>query len=168
MANIWQLHCAVHTVRALIPFQSQLRWVKRKIPSQARTSLTNPSVYLGGFDHISALRDVGFSLQGKHVLELGTGWFPVIPLMLRLAGASRVYLTDVERLIDRNTILVAADFLLTKKQDLAQKLDIDLGGIEQLLIAPRHISFDELLQWFQLEYICPFDAGKTYSRSTAS
>jgi hypothetical protein len=56
--------------------------------------------------------------------------------------------------------LVAADFLLSKKEDLAQKLNIDIAGIEQLLLAPRNLSFDGLLQWFQLAYICPFDAGK--------
>jgi hypothetical protein len=51
-------------------------------------------------------------------------------------------------------------FLLSKKEDLAQKLNIDIAGIEQLLLAPRNLSFDGLLQWFQLAYICPFDAGK--------
>ena len=159
VANRWQLHCAAHTVKALLPFKRQLRAVKRRIASSPHV-VAESSVYPGGFDHISALRDAGFTLEGKHVLELGTGWFPVIPLMLRLGGASRVYLTDVEHLLDQNTILVAADFLLSKKEDLAQKLNIDIAGIEQLLLAPRNLSFDGLLQWFQLAYICPFDAGK--------
>ena len=85
---------------------------------------------------------------------------PVIPLMLRLAGASRVYLTDVERLMDQSTVLVAADFLLNKKEDLAHNLSIDVAQIENLLITPRHLSFDELLQRLNFAYICPFDSGE--------
>ena len=93
---------------------------------------------------------------------------PVVPLMLRLAGASRVYLTDVERLMDQSTILIAIDFLLNKKENLADKLSIDVAQIENLLITPRHLSFDELLQWLNFAYICPFDLASIQSRSTAS
>ena len=85
---------------------------------------------------------------------------PVVPLMLRLAGASRVYLTDVERLMDQSTILIAIDFLLNKKENLAGRFSIDVAQIENLLITPRHLSFDELLQWLNFAYICPFNSGK--------
>jgi hypothetical protein len=71
-----------------------------------------------------------------------------------------VYLTDVERLLDRSTILIAAEFLLSKKEDLAQQLKINSGRIQQLLSAPDGLSTDELLWWFGMTYICPFDAGR--------
>ncbi len=133
--------------------------MKRKIGSSPQV-VAEASVYSGGFDQILVLRNAGFSLEEKKVLELGTGWFPVIPLMLRLAGAGYVYLTDIEPLMDHNTVLTAADFLLTKKEDLAQRLHIDIARVEQLLAAPRNLSFDELLRWYELAYICPYDAGK--------
>jgi hypothetical protein len=163
----WQFHWALQTVKNVLPFNAQLRALKRKIIGGQHV-VSEASVYSGGFDHISALRDAGFSLDGKEVLELGTGWFPVIPLMLRLAGASRIYCTDVERLLDQSTVLIAADFLLNKKEELAQRLNVDVARIEQLLGAPRNLTFDDLLRWFQLEYICPYDAGKDLLWVTAS
>jgi SAM-dependent methyltransferase len=153
----WQFHWAFQAVKNVVPITGQLRALKRKI-GWCPLVIGEASVYDGGFDHISALRETGFSLDGKEILELGTGWFPVIPLMLRLAGAGRIYLTDVERLMDQSTVLVAADFLLNKKKDLAQRLGVDVARIEQLLAAPRNLSFDDLLRWFQFAYICPYDA----------
>ena len=157
--NKWQFHCAVHTLKTVLPFQKQLRAIKRRIVFSPHV-LTEPYVYPGGFDHIFALRYVGFSLKGKHVLELGTGWFPVIPLMLRLGGASRVYLTDIERLLDHETILVALIFFCTKNKTWHKNSKLMSDGLSIYLNVPPNLSFDELLRWFQFTYICPFEASK--------
>lgn len=50
-------------------------------------------------DHLGALRrlcpDTG---PGFHAVELGTGWFPLVPLCLHVAGADRVTMLDLEDL----------------------------------------------------------------------
>lgn len=45
-------------------------------------------------DLVSLVREVGASLDDAVVLELGTGWHPVFPILARLLGARRVMTID--------------------------------------------------------------------------
>lgn len=45
--------------------------------------------------HTRAAGRLESGLAGRHVLDLGTGWFPVVPLGLRLAGAGAVTTIDL-------------------------------------------------------------------------
>lgn len=43
--------------------------------------------------------------QGARLLELGAGWYPVIPVGFFLAGADLVYTVDISRLMDKQNLL---------------------------------------------------------------
>src|SRR5436305_15290696 len=49
--------------------------------------------------HLESYRTQHGTLPG-HVLELGTGWYPIIPIGLSLAGVERVTTMDVSPLCD--------------------------------------------------------------------
>jgi SAM-dependent methyltransferase len=93
--------------KALLPFQPTLRRLKRRIrpyrddPGNSRFALQQ------GLQQIRLLREAGIALHGD-ILEFGTGWLPIIPILYQLAGARRLFLTDVERLMDSHTIALAA------------------------------------------------------------
>ena len=57
------------------------------------------------------LRDANVSLEGATCVEIGTGWYPTFPLCLYLAGASRVYTYDLERLLKLEMTAELADRL---------------------------------------------------------
>lgn len=46
---------------------------------------------------MKVLRDLGFRVQGRDLLEIGTGWLPVFPLCFALAGARRCHTFDLHR-----------------------------------------------------------------------
>lgn len=46
---------------------------------------------------MKVLGDLGFRVQGRDLLEIGTGWLPVFPLCFALAGARRCHTFDLHR-----------------------------------------------------------------------
>lgn len=150
----WQFRCARNTLVAALPFQLQLRALKRRVMGKAHR-IHEASVYAGGFDQIKLLREAGLDLKGATVLELGTGWYPVIPLILRLAGAARIILTDEYSLLDRETLGAAVAFLNARQDDLAERLGIEARDIERALTLPESAPLDDALAALGLSYHVP-------------
>jgi SAM-dependent methyltransferase len=46
-------------------------------------------------DHVAFFRKYGTGFGQQAVLELGTGWYPIIPLSMYLAGMERIYTIDI-------------------------------------------------------------------------
>jgi hypothetical protein len=136
---MWQIHWAKNTLKTALPFQGQLRRLKRQFAGRPY-QINEKSVYAGGFDQICFLADVGLDVRGLDILEVGTGWFPVIPLMMRLAGARHVILTDAHALLDPETLYAAVKFLLERKADLA-KLRVSCSSRRRATLAKY------LLRW---------------------
>lgn len=55
--------------------------------------------------HAELLRSVDAGGAGPSVLELGTGWYPVVPIGLWLSGAGEVTTVDVTDLVSRERVL---------------------------------------------------------------
>lgn len=100
--------------------------------------------------HVEHWREAGRSgagddLTGVRVLEIGTGWFPLVPVGLVLRGADRVWTIDTQSLLDRDRVmavlrtysdLLAADRipatpsgLARLKSALARAGDLDADGL---------------------------------------
>lgn len=74
--------------------------------------------------HAGFFSEAGNNPKGKQVLELGTGWYPIIPLCFFLSGASRITTVDLTR------------FLITSKlkQAIAQLVKLETqGGLKKYL-----------------------------------
>ena len=141
---------------AALPFQRHLRRLKRRISGRAH-HIHEQSVYSGGLDQIALVQEAGLDLHGRTILELGTGWYPVIPLMLRLAGVERVVLTDVHALLDRETLQAAIDFLDARRTDLADRLGLTEVEIVRALALSDEAPLAEALEVLGLDYRVPFD-----------
>lgn len=55
--------------------------------------------------HMESLRQLSFSLQGRDMLEIGSGWLPVMPLCFTLAGVRRCYTLDLNRHLVPDAVL---------------------------------------------------------------
>ena len=55
--------------------------------------------------HLAAFRAAGGPAQGFVALELGTGWVPIVPLALALAGAQHAYTIDTQPLLRREQLI---------------------------------------------------------------
>ena len=134
-------------LKGMVPFQPQLRRLKRRFRPYEDNPANSDYCITNGLEQIAALRQAGVPLAGAEVLEFGSGWLPLIPLLFHLAGARRLVLTDVERLMDEQTIARAKRILIGQMHRIAEVV----GGQREQLMA----RLDEA---FQPEYHVPWNA----------
>jgi len=155
----WQVRCAKNTVLTLLPFRRQLQRIKRRFAKDPHP-IDASSVYDGAYEHIEALQKKGLELSSSVILEIGSGWYPVIPLMLRLAGARHLYLTDAHPLLDAEQLAAACRFLLDRKADIAQRLQLSLADVEQYLRVIPGETLNDGVARLGFSYLVPCDLGK--------
>lgn len=144
---------AIGALKSALPFQTQLRRAVRRI----RPYDTDPGQFwwtvVQGLDGIGHLRQAGGRLTGD-VLELGSGWLPVVPLLYRIAGARSLTLTDVERLMDSETVSAAKGVIGANLPMVAEKLGVGEDTVRGRLDEP-----------FSFSYEVPWDPSRLADRS---
>jgi SAM-dependent methyltransferase len=95
--------------------------------------------------------------RGRKVLEIGSGWEPLIPLLHYLSGAEIVYLTDLRRLLDKNTFKAAVQSMQRKRETITQALRLSNEEFQSALAYDEQASLDAILQRFRLSYLAPCD-----------
>src|SRR5258708_30985775 len=70
---------------------------------------------------VHAVSSLGIERDGAVVVEIGSGWCPILPLIYRYAGAGRVITVDRERLIDDNTFRGAVSFISNNLDRLTRR-----------------------------------------------
>ncbi|MGG5887638.1 class I SAM-dependent methyltransferase [Falsiroseomonas sp. HC035] len=141
-------HLAEAALRHAIPFRKALRRLKRRLQPYDDNASNSHYCITNGLEQIVALRRAGFDVRGKSVLEFGTGWLPLIPLLFHLAGAARLTLTDIDRLMDDQTIARARAIVRGRMDDIAAAL----GQPRDALLARLDVPM-------AYEYLVPWDAA---------
>ncbi len=139
--------------KTLLPFQGWLRRVKRRLTPYADTPANTDLAITQGLRQISMLRAASVDLCAD-VLEIGSGWLPVIPLLFRLAGARSLTLTDIERLMDAHTNDLARRAVAARAVDVAAALRITEAAVHAGLADP-----------FAPRYLAPWQPERTPSAS---
>lgn len=108
--------------RGLIPFASTIRRLKRR--GLPYTDNVGNSYYCidHGIRQIRALSESGVRIEGARVLEFGCGWLPLIPLLFSLAGAREVVMTDIDHLMDDQTVALAKQRIAERASDICEGL----------------------------------------------
>ena len=133
----WWLKAAAQGAVALVPGASRL---ERRVRAWAVSELTEDYV-LTKWKHVTThtravAEDPDSPLTGRLVLELGTGWFPIVPIGLALRGADVVTvdatphlhprqvaqtLVTLLRLVDEGAVVVPEGPRLTAARELAPR-----------------------------------------------
>ncbi len=99
------------------------------------------------FDHLSLSREVGLKAPFKS-LELGTGWYPVVPVCMFLAGAESVHSIDLNDLMSTEALRDTVYRFQTelKKDKLLRFEPFFIGSRISLLqeLFPYEMSKDQL------------------------
>jgi len=159
---MWQLHSAKSAAISFLPssVERRLRKVKRKIMPQP-LHISEVSACGGGLEQVFLLRQAGLDIRGRDLLEVGTGWAPVIPLILRLAGARHIYLTDAYELLDLRGLNASIAFLRERIGNLALRLKLTEAEVEQKLSVPPTEDLRSALSSLGMSYHVPFDYYNT-------
>lgn len=160
----WRLLVLKKAIVSRIPFREALRAFRRRKygypPDHANLVAT-----LENYSQIkSVIKRAGRSLAGATVLEIGSGWFPVVPIKLVSDGVGRVLMSDLTPHMDAITFVETVQFLKSIYSD--DSMIQSLTTIEALPIdylAPLNVdhiddnSLDYVISRAVLEHIPPAD-----------
>lgn len=152
----WQTRIAANSVKACVPFQAKLRKLKHSIKPPV-PSRHHELVLDGIFEQVAVIRQAGGQIKGAKVLEIGSGWIPIAPLLYRIAGAREVLLSDQHRLLHPSSVQAAVTFLKTRAGRISQALCVDEARICEVLDVSLQGSLDALLDALGLRYIVPLN-----------
>jgi hypothetical protein len=102
------------------------------------------------------------SIEGATILEIGTGWVPVLPLALYMMGASRVITFDLNRHLNPLLTMYATSMMRDCLPEIERRTGRDTAIMKarlDLLLSSGNMG--ELFHRAGIEYHAPADAGNT-------
>jgi hypothetical protein len=153
----WYVRCVKDNLRSVLPFQAQLRALKRRVVGYEPEYRQHPGVVGDALLQVAILREHFGTIEGRDLMEIGTGWEPIIPLIYRLAGARVVHLADVTKLISKDSLQAALDAVWKAKEKISSGLEIPAAQFDRILVAPKGDSIDADLRALGLIYQAPCD-----------
>jgi SAM-dependent methyltransferase len=157
----WHKAVLRNTLKAMIPGKQVIRQVMRRV----RPYQTNPTVDINLFNNamrqVDSLRAAGLDIAGRRVLEIGSGWHPIVPVTFIAAGARSVALTDIERLLDARLVRSAIDYVLARREELERR--IGASGFDRLAIPDGPLP--AMLDALGMSYTVPWRTAMTPSAS---
>lgn len=156
----WYWKCVIDSGKALFPFQNELRAIKYKLKPYAGDP-ANETLTIGqGLLQVEWMRAVR-PVEGMRILEVGTGWQPLIPIVFSLAGAREVLLTDRNRLCTASSFGSTLRGITANRQMICERLRIGGAQFDQALAGWKpEMGLETGLRHFRLRYLAPCDCQK--------
>lgn len=152
----WQVKCLIDNCKGLIPFQDSLRRFKRRVVPYQPIFSRGAFAIDEGLIQVEWLQETLGTLQGKRILEIGSGWELLLPMLFSLCGAERVYLTDLTALIDRHTLAGGLQSFRRNRQRILDALHLDADLFDRKF-AGEVGSQQEFLERNAFTYLAPCD-----------
>lgn len=154
----WQLRYAKNSLISSVPGYGRLRQFKRSFfPYDASLDAWTLEQ---GVQMLEMFRRTNVNVEGAVVLELGSGWKPVIPLLFRAAGAAQVILTDSERLLDARLLAETAKLLAREADGFSERLGVTTASVRSRLEVGGLRGLEQIAAQLGLRYLAPVDARK--------
>lgn len=152
----WQLRCVVEGVKGLVPFHDSMRRLKRHLIPYRPILGRGAFAIQEGLMQVRWLQEALGTLEGKVVLEIGSGWEPLLPLLFYACGASRVYLTDLTDLMDTATLAGTLESLHANRQPILDALGMDAARFDAMFSAPV-VSRADFFERYRFVRLAPAD-----------
>jgi SAM-dependent methyltransferase len=104
--KIWILKAVIQKGISLLPFNHRINFLFQKYVTKG-VNLTNhlfEDKLIHCSNHIKYYRKYAPGKTDFTALEIGTGWYPIVPIGLYLFGASKVYTIDISSLLSTDRI----------------------------------------------------------------
>jgi hypothetical protein len=129
----WQLQLLRAGIKKLLPFKSLLRKLKRRVSGYKPDGFNLDTTLEDAFKVVNQLKGSGRTLEDVVVLEIGSGWFPIFPIVYSLLGAKKVFLSDLQPYMDEETFQTAKRFIVNNAERISSKLGIPADRIRSVL-----------------------------------
>lgn len=161
----WVLKAAIQKIISFLPHSHKLNfWFQKNITkgvalteNHFNDKLTHCS------DHLIFCSKTQKNINELNIFEIGTGWYPVVPIGFFLNGAQKIYSIDISPLCTKERLLKTIDKFIEWKEKGALEIyipNLKKSRWEKLLTINRNLSFNEILSSLHIELLIG-DARKT-------
>ena len=156
----WIIKSLAINLISRLPFCEQIHFWGQKLLGKHR--LDASEMYSRALELFRLVHHVGVSLRDKTILEIGTGWFPFVPLLSHLAGARKVITVDIHPWLTlhntERTVKALEAFLDGFAHHIGQDADdlrVCYRDVRQNL--EKSGTLQEFFESINVSYICPCD-----------
>lgn len=109
----------------------------------------------------------GLPIEARVFLEVGTGWYPVLPILLSLLGAKQVITVDLNPWLSARSLLDTVKGFLEIADDVAEDFELPVADVKAQLRAVEALcthngqSPAAILETLGIEYRMPCSASAT-------
>lgn len=169
MIQKWKIKAIVQKTISILPFREKLNYIFQKYVTGG---IELSEEYWGykiahARDHINFYKNYDKNgLKGKTALELGTGWYPIIPVCLFLSNVEKVISIDIQSWMTKSFQIKAIEKIVAfrKKGQLENYLseinEERWDILEGILTNSKDLTKDEINRIICLETVLK-DARKT-------
>ncbi|HWY97557.1 MAG TPA: class I SAM-dependent methyltransferase [Bacteroidia bacterium] len=109
-------------------------------------------------EHIESYEKISPSRPLNTTLEIGTGWYPVVPLSLFLSGVQDVYSIDISALLNKKFLKVAIGRVIeaSNNGELTRYIKVSperLAELKRVYADYDNMEFTEILKAIKLTYV---------------
>ncbi|MCO5249226.1 MAG: class I SAM-dependent methyltransferase [Chitinophagales bacterium] len=155
----WKQKAIVQKAISFLPFSSKINYIFQKYVTKG-VNLSDEYFYdrLGhAKEHIKGFKK-HIKLTPKTCLEIGTGWYPIVPISFFLIGADIIYSVDISFLTSKKRLKTTLEMFVkaNEKGQLIEYIDIipeKYNNIISLLNNYDKYSLKEVLQNLNIVYL---------------
>ncbi len=156
----WMQKAIVQKVISYLPFDHRINFLFQKYVTRgvALTDATFEDRLSHAATHLENFRRLSGKAVPSRTLEIGTGWYPVVPVALFLAGVDQIHSVDLRPLISRPRIAVTAQRYLQAHAAGRLPASITVRGdrlsrLRGLLAAWPRMSLSSMLGAINVRYL---------------
>lgn len=155
----WVLKAVVQKGISLLPYKHRINYLFQKHVTKGvqLSSLYFEDRLIHLREHLHFFEKYKGGLSDAVSLELGTGWYPVVPIGLFLAGAKQVQTVDISALMNKDNLCLTLERYLEWENSGAlapylQPLPARLEKVRETLKASPQLELEQLLSHLQMTY----------------
>lgn len=158
----WQRRALIYRFFDTVPGGHQLFELVRMFGGGLRNFDVGKRKY-AIFEMCNLLSSENKSVAGQKLVEIGSGWHPVLPALFYAMGASSIIMTDIVRHMRQDYVESTIDYLIQHTDVIAEITGIsgDLITSRWMELKPGKHSWLDVWQDKGIVYEAPFDFAET-------
>lgn len=160
MVPKWILKAVVQKTISYLPFRHRINFFFQKYVTKG-VFLTDEYFtdrLQHARNHLRYYRRFSSNAHLETTLELGTGWYPVVPICMFLSGASTIYTVDISSLSSKEHVITTIEKFVNyyRQGKLAEYMEVKAGRIavlEDLLENQHLLNLEDLTRRLHLQYL---------------
>lgn len=156
----WILKAIVQKIISYLPLKHKFNYFFQKYVTKG-VDLTDEYFFdrlKNASNHIKSYMKISGKMFPENCLELGTGWYPTVPLTYFLTGADRIFSVDISFLTSKKRIKNTLEkFIICNQKGILSNyinfIPERLSILENLLQNYEQYSLEEVLQKLKITYL---------------